>query len=106
MKRSAYVHLVLLGSAVGLYGCGTTEDLRQQRYASREDCLKDWNDAANCTSAPPSGAHGGYYFGPRYYWDGDAGRPVAVAADGSERTVANARISRIGCRGAGWALRG
>jgi hypothetical protein len=96
MKRSAVVHLVLLGSTVGLHGCGTSESLQQQRYLSREDCLKDWNDPASCTAGPPSGGQGAYYYGPRYYWDPGAGRPVTVSADGTERTAASARISPTG----------
>jgi hypothetical protein len=38
----------------------------------------------------------GYYFGPRYYWDSNSGRPIAVAADGSTRSIGNARITSAG----------
>jgi hypothetical protein len=98
MKRSAYVRLVLLGSAIGLYGCDSpTETLEQQRYASLDDCEKDWGDANLCRNAPsPSSWRSGYYVGPRYYWDRDTHRPMVVNGDGTVRVANAAHIARTG----------
>ena len=53
MKRSTYVQLILLGSAMGLYACDEiSEDLKQQRYASLDECRRDWGDPADCRQAP------------------------------------------------------
>jgi hypothetical protein len=38
----------------------------------------------------------GYYFGPRYYWDPNLGRPMAINADGTTRTINDAHITRTG----------
>lgn len=99
MKRSAYVRLVLLGSAITVAGCGSvTEELRQQAYGSADDCRRDWQDPKDCTPAPSSGsgAHVGGYYGPRYFWDGESGRPVAVDPDGTTRAVANSHVTHSG----------
>jgi hypothetical protein len=98
MKRSTCVQLVLLGSAVGLYGCdGAPQQLQRQRYASLDECRHDWGDPADCTQGS-AGTGSGYYFGPRYYWDPSFGRPVVVAPDGSTRSIVNSRISSAGSR--------
>jgi hypothetical protein len=97
MKRSAYVRLVLLGSVVGLYGCDSPETLEQQRYASLDDCEKDWGDATVCRHVPsPNSWNSGYYFGPRYYWDRGADRPMVVNGDGTVRIAHAAHIARTG----------
>lgn len=107
MKRSSYVPLLLLGTAAGMVGCSSSVDLKQQRYASREDCLRDWNDEASCQPEQRTGgggSGGGYwggreeYRGPRYYWDRDAGRPMVVSADGTVSPAPNARIGADGSR--------
>lgn len=112
MKRSSYVPLLVLGTAAGLAGCSSSVDLKQQRYASREDCLRDWGDESSC---PPEqrtygsgsgGSSGGggnsgpreEYHGPRYYWDRDSGRPMVVSADGRVSPAPHARISADGSR--------
>lgn len=101
-RRSAHVSLLLLGSAATLAGCssGTPVDLRQQRYASREDCLRDWNSERDCQSAGTGGygygAGYGAYFGPRYYWDPSRRQPVVVEPDGSERAAPGARVAENG----------
>ena len=85
MKRSTYVQLVLLGSSMGLYACGDIrQDIKQQRYASYDECRRDWGDPADCrqVTSPVTGQPG-YYFGPRYYWDPNLARPMAVNADGT-----------------------
>jgi hypothetical protein len=96
MKRSTAVQLVLLGSAMGLQGCdGAALPLQQQRYTSLEQCRHDWGDPADCKAAQANGS-GAYYFGPRYYWDGSSGRPVAVDPDGTTRGINNSRITSSG----------
>jgi hypothetical protein len=97
MKRSAYVRLVLLGSVAGLYGCDSPEALEQQRYASLDDCEKDWGDSTLCRHVPSSTSwNSGYYFGPRYYWDRAADRPMVVNGDGTVRVAHAAHIARSG----------
>ncbi|MGO9949288.1 MAG: hypothetical protein ACLPWG_20870 [Steroidobacteraceae bacterium] len=97
MKQSASVGLILLGSAMGLYYYdGGAQKLQQQRYASLEQCVHDWGDPAECTHPAGTVAQPGYFYGPRYYWNSSSGRPVAVAADGSTRSIGNARITSAG----------
>lgn len=115
MKRSSYVPLLVLGTAAGMVGCSSSVDLKQQRYASREDCLRDWNDESSCqpdqrTGSGGSGGSGGggggggnwggreEYRGPRYYWDHDTGRPMIVSADGTVSPAPHARIGADGSR--------
>jgi hypothetical protein len=103
LKRSRGVQLVLLGSSVGLYGCdGITESLQQQRYTSLEQCRQDWNDPADCKPALSNPGRAGYFFyGPRYYWDSNTGRPVVVAPDGTTRSIAGAHITSEGSTAGG-----
>jgi hypothetical protein len=97
MKRSTGVHLVLLGSAAGLYGCDdVSHALQQQKYTSLEQCRHDWGDPADCRPYPANGGSAGYYFGPRYYWDPNLSRPVAVNPDGTTRGISNAHITGAG----------
>jgi hypothetical protein len=97
MKQSTSVGLILLGSAVGLYySGGGAQKLQQQRYTSLEQCTHDWGDPAECTHPSGAVAQSGYYYGPRYYWDSGSGRPIAVAADGSTRSIGNARVTSAG----------
>ncbi len=74
----------------------TIEQLKQDSYASKEDCVRDWGSQQNCKEDTGSGAHssggggsggGGNsvekrYYGPRYYWDRSAGHPVVVTDTG------------------------
>jgi hypothetical protein len=95
MKRSTYVQLILLGSAMGLYGCDEVrQDLKQQRYSSLDECRHDWGNPADCRQSS-SGA-GVYYFGPRYYWDPNLARPIAVNTDGTTRAITDAHITSAG----------
>jgi uncharacterized protein YgiB involved in biofilm formation len=96
MKRSTYVQLILLGSAMGLYGCDEVrEDLKQQRYASLEECRHDWGNPADCRQSSAVAGQG-YYFGPRYYWDPNLARPIAVNADGTTHVIGDAHITSAG----------
>jgi uncharacterized protein YgiB involved in biofilm formation len=97
MKRSTYVQLVLLGSAVGLYGCDAVrEDLKQQRYASYDECRRDWGNPADCRQSSGTVGQPVYYFGPRYYWDPNLARPIGVNADGTTRVIGDAHITGAG----------
>lgn len=99
MKRSVKVPLLVLGSIAALNGCssGTEYDVKQQRYASREECLQDWNDEETCSQAITLDENNrlhssGYWYGPRYYWDRDINRPIQLRSDGSTRVMRNTRI--------------
>lgn len=101
MKRSVKVPLLVLGSIVALQGCSPRAEyeLKQQKYASKEECLQDWNDEESCSQDifvdDHNNIHTGGYYGPRYYWDRDLNRPVEMRYDGTTRTLDNARISPI-----------
>jgi len=117
--------MVMLGTL--LVGCSASDgaehvtlddaetiQVKQETYASMEDCLKDWNDAENCkqeeigtidgftgqtyAAAPGSGGgHGGFvYVGPHYYFNHSTGVPMAIYGDGSVRAVNNSFVSRPG----------
>jgi uncharacterized protein YgiB involved in biofilm formation len=87
------VNLVMLGSAVALHGCDDPpQQLHQQLYSSQEDCTQDWRETSRCTPSP-SPSQPGYYYGPRYYWDPQRGRPVVVNPNGTVREVADARVT-------------
>jgi uncharacterized protein YgiB involved in biofilm formation len=97
MKRSTYVQLILLGSAMGLYACDAVrQDLKQQRYTSLDECRHDWGDPADCRQSFAAAGQPGYYYGPRYYWDPNLARPVAVNPDGTTRGINNAHITSAG----------
>jgi hypothetical protein len=97
MKRSGGVQLILLGSAMGLYGCDDVpRALQQQKYTSFEQCRRDWGDPADCRQSSAAVGLPFYYFGPRYYWDSNSGRPIAVEADGSTHGISNSHITSAG----------
>jgi hypothetical protein len=118
MKRSSCVRLVVLGSSVGVVGCGSASlELHQQHYETLEQCLHDWGDPADCKRSSGGNGNGngngsggaggsgggggvvvggGQYYGPRYYWDYGTGRPVVVGPDGSLRSVGSARVTSEG----------
>jgi len=108
-RRSRSVSLLLLGTVAALQACSDEAiPLQRQRYASREDCDRDWNDPALCEPAPGSagiagGTGGGGYggggagwLGPRYYWDHRAGAPVVIDPDGHSRTAFSSRVGAAG----------
>lgn len=71
-------------------------DVRQTHYASREDCEMDWGDAESCSQNSygySENSHSGGYVGPRYYWDRDLHRPVAILPDGQTRVINNSRLN-------------
>jgi hypothetical protein len=73
-KSSSRVTLVLIG-LTALTGCGE-DDVRQDVYKSREDCLADWaNKPEDCKPATqPRHAGSGFWYGPSYgYRSGGSG---------------------------------
>lgn len=101
MKRSVKVPLLVLGSVAALSGCSSESepdwDIKQQLYASREECLQDWNDEESCTQSisidDNFNTHpNGHWYGPRYYWDRDINRPIQLRSDGTTRVLRNTFI--------------
>lgn len=98
MKRSHEVLMWMLGLGLGVAALSeekSVEQLKQDSYASKEDCVRDWGGSEeNCkedTSSSSvhysggsggSGSGGSRYRGPRYYWDRSSGRPVMVTDSG------------------------
>lgn len=71
-KSSACVTLVLIGAAA-LTGCGDDSPSgRRAQYATKEECLADWGNPAECDqqvvprSGGTSGSTGHYYWGPSH----------------------------------------
>jgi len=95
LKRSRKIGLLVLGTAVLMTGCSSADsdnEMRQQRYASKADCERDWETPRFKDGCKSSG--GGAYMGPRYYWNHGAGVPVAVMADGTHRQMRADAVSR------------
>jgi len=98
MKKSKNVSLLLIGTLAAvplLSACGpSTENVavKQNTYASMEDCKKEWaNDDKNCK---PNG--GGAFVGPRYYWNHAGGYPVAVEPNGTTRAISGSSVGKPG----------
>lgn len=124
MKRSHQVALWMLGTGLGIAMLSeekSVEQLQQDIYASREDCMQDWGGSEeNCKEDTASSTHisggggsgGGGYHGPRYYWDRSAGHPVIVTDSGrqvpmpSAHPSGNALSRSIGSTHAGTVTRG
>lgn len=91
----------MLGTIGLLTGCGPAPDptvqVRQNNYASLDDCRKDWGRDGDRECRPRSG---GGYVGPRYIWNHNAGYPMAVNSDGSTRPLSNSYLSQSGGRSA------
>lgn len=106
MKRSHQVALWVLGAGLGIAALSeekTVEQLKQDHYASKEDCMQDWGGSEeNCKEDSGSSSHsssgggghgGGGYHGPRYYWDRSAGHPVIVTDTGVHQPMPSAHPS-------------
>lgn len=122
MKRSTEVALWMLGAGLGvavLSDSKTTEQLKQDSYASKEECMQDWGGSPETCqeentggSSGGSSGGGGRYYGPRYYWDRSAGHPVIVTRSGTHQSMpyahpAGSRFSHsIGTIDAGSVTRG
>lgn len=95
MKRSRVVQLSLLGIGVGmLAGCSDNaeQQMMQHKYASKAECVKDWNES-DCTQHGGAYAGGGYY-GPRYYWNHGGGFPVIVDSGGNHVAAGANNVTR------------
>jgi hypothetical protein len=96
-KSSACVTLVLLGAAA-LAGCGDSNaPNRRAQYATKEACLADWGDPAECEQqvAPSTGSSssGHYYWGPR---GGYSGSTRSGSSSSSSSSSSGHSISRGG----------
>lgn len=107
MKRSHEVVLWMLGAGLGVAMFSedkVIEQLKQDRYASKEDCVQDWGSEENCKEEPGSGSYSsgggggssGGYRGPRYYWDRSAGHPVIITDSGQHQPMPSAHPSGSG----------
>ena len=80
-KRSAAITLVLAGST--LAGCSGPAEQRDA-YASLNDCVKDWQNPAQCQPVRDGRYSSNYFYGPPYFGpsltDGRP-RPSANAMD-------------------------
>lgn len=98
MKRSTEVALWMLGAGLGvavLSDSKTTEQLKQDSYASKEECMQDWGGSPEtCQEAPQqSNDTRVRYNGPRYYWDRSAGHPVVVTSSGAHQPMPSAHAN-------------
>ncbi|HUN67633.1 MAG TPA: hypothetical protein VMU46_02470 [Burkholderiales bacterium] len=113
-KRSAAITLVLAGSAT-LGGCGSPTEQRDA-YASIQDCVKDWSDAALCEPVRDGRYSSSYLYGPPYYatssgWNFIGRERIRASPNAMEATklasgsVASsplaARATRMGISGGG-----
>ena len=64
-RRSTAITLVLAGSA-SFAGCGGPVEQRDA-YRSIGDCIKDWNNAAQCQPVTDGRYATSYYYGPPYF---------------------------------------
>lgn len=113
-KRSAAITLVLAGSAT-LGGCGSPVEQRDA-YASIQDCVKDWSDAALCEPVRDGRYSSSYLYGPAYYasssgWNffgrdrirssPNAMDAVKLASGSVASSPSSARATRMGISGGG-----
>lgn len=91
MKKSGYIELLLIGTAVTVFAISKSneKDVVRQEYYAKEDCVRDWGDADDYCQETISHSGGRLYYGPRYYWDRDLGKPVEVKSDGSTRVLSD-----------------
>ncbi len=85
-KSSTCVTLVLIGAAA-LAGGGDTGTNRRAQYPTREACLADWGDPAECEeqaaprSSSSSGSH--FYWGPGVSSPSRSGRSSSSSSSSS-----------------------
>ena len=94
-KSSACVTLVLLGAAA-LAGCSDSSTSgRRAQYATREACLADWGDPAECDEQHATRSDGSSY---RYYghsgggwggWGGWSGGHGTSSSSGSGHSISH-----------------
>lgn len=123
-KRSENVILLMLGTGLGIAALSddkSVEQLRQDSYASRAECVQDWGTEQSCREEPSQGGsysgsgssrESGRYQGPRYYWDRASGHPVVVTDSGMHQAMNSAHAGgdplshSIGTAHAGTVTRG
>ncbi len=93
-KSSTCVTLVLLGAAA-LTGCGDSGTSRRAQYATREACLADWGDPAECEehAAPRTGSSSGSHF---YWGPSSSSRSSRSSSSSSSSSSSGHSISRGG----------
>ena len=93
-KRSAAITLVLAGST--LAGCSGPAEQRDA-YASLNDCVKDWQNPAQCQPVRDGRYSSNYFYGPPYFGpsltDGRP-RPSANAMDAVRLSPGSSSSSR------------
>jgi len=96
LKKSESVTLIMLGTlmAISLYS-HEEHDTYQQRYNSKDECQKDWEER-DCSNNSIGGHGGSGWSGPRYYWDRNEGRPMIVEQDGTARPATNVSVGPNG----------
>ena len=75
-RASRNITLVLIGTAA-MAGCGPSQKMARDHYATLEDCAADWGRPEACDRVQSSGYPGGGYIfrGPPYVFDSrDAAR--------------------------------
>jgi uncharacterized protein YgiB involved in biofilm formation len=101
MRKSTRVTLVLVGIAA-LAGCQRAQEPQRAVYASREDCLADWNNKPqDCTPATqPSHASHGFWYGPvvpmPMYYGGSSGFSSARSLGTTSASGSSSSITRGG----------
>jgi hypothetical protein len=109
MKRSNKVVLWMLGVGLGVAILSeekSTQQLSQDDYANKAECLNDWGTEENCkearsqsnthsssVSSAGSNTENKTYQGPRYYWDRSTGHPVVVTDSGVHQHMPSAHPS-------------
>jgi uncharacterized protein YgiB involved in biofilm formation len=63
MKKSSFISLTILTTVC--ISCGESQDVLQNKYLSRDECVRHWDDD-DCDFDGSSGV----YRGPRYYRSG------------------------------------
>lgn len=83
-KSTSAITLTLLGAAA-LHGCGDDGARAHDIYASRADCVREWNDEQRCE--PTHGGSGGGGAGGRGYYRGPDYTPGGNPPDGLQSAV-------------------
>ncbi len=101
MRKSAQVPLLLLGigslAGYGKYALDSSTpsepplEVRRNYYSKLSDCTQEWGYDSNLCSVSerenPYSSGLRYYSGPSYYWDRQAGYPVAVRPNGETQPL-------------------
>jgi uncharacterized protein YgiB involved in biofilm formation len=90
-KSSAVITLTLVGSAA-LHGCGDGSSKARDIYASKADCVREWNDESRCE---PMRSSAGYYRGPYYTPSGSPREGTQSPARAGSKAISSS-VSRGG----------